>query len=219
MIRRHSLVWLNVPPISDHSSHSVEAWFESGHPFMVCRTRLGEELSLGFCLPRTGDDPRSPARIGVSSRSAHIQHIARPPEVIAAEPTQPAQAARPLRLSDGSLPHLPVHPWLPPPPTCTARVIGSHMWQFLTGEPYTCASSDMDLVLDIPHAGLLDEAAAFLHTAQELSAWKLDAELSIPNLGEVHWREWLSPAELVLIKSLDAVELHHRQWFQPGSCP
>lgn len=93
------------------------------------------------------------------------------------------------------------------------------MWELLTGKPYTAAHSDLDLVVDLPHAGLLDEAAAFLSLAQERIPWRLDAELSVAGRGEVHWREWLSPVEQVLVKSLQTVELRDRACFRAGACP
>jgi phosphoribosyl-dephospho-CoA transferase len=92
------------------------------------------------------------------------------------------------------------------------------MWQFLTGVQYTTGSSDIDMVMDISHAALLDQASSFLTKAHDLSPWRLDAEISIPDLGEVHWKEWLTPANPVLVKSVDSVHLRPRKWFHqsPG---
>ncbi len=215
-LRRHSLVWLSRPPVSDQSPDIAQAWFESGHPFMVCRTRPGEDLSLGFCLPlplsKKSDDPRSPARIAAESKHADIQHIARPPDFhLVEDPRQDSKwhwlpANDPLKTS-GGMPDI-----FLPPDGCTLRLIGSRMWQFLTGVRYTSERSDMDIVMDIAHCGLMDEAAAFLIKANDLSPWKLDGEISIPDLGEVHWKEWLSPANPVLVKSLEVVELRSREW-------
>lgn len=186
---------------------------------MVCRTRPGEDLSLGFCLPRTPANAGSPDRIPAASCYAHIQHLTRPPQLTGTVPPQGHALLPPLRLSAGSLPGLPLLRWPPAPAAVTVRVTGSRMWQFLTGKPYTSAHSDLDLVVDLPHAGLLDEAAAFLTLAQERIPWRLDGELSVAGRGEVHWREWLSPVEQVLVKSLHSVELRDRAWIRACVSP
>jgi len=93
------------------------------------------------------------------------------------------------------------------------------MWEFLTGARYTSADSDLDLVMDLPDACLADPAASFLAHAQAISPWSLDAELSFPRIGDVHWKEWHSGAETVLVKSLDAVKLFPRAWVARGGVP
>ncbi len=173
---------------------------------MVCRTRANEELSLGFCVPPKGDGPGSPGRLAAHGKLGDIQEIRRPPNVmeISALPVQDLEADPARRL--------PWAGWPTAPEGCTLRLVGSRMWEFLTGVRYTSATSDLDLVIDLVDAHLLGQAATFLSGINALSPWKIDAEISIPHRGEVHWREWLSNAETILVKSLHSVDLQPRAW-------
>lgn len=99
------------------------------------------------------------------------------------------------------------------PSGCVPRMIGSRMWEFLTGTRYTTAQSDLDLVVDLSDAGSANQAGAFLSKLQTICSLRLDAEFSFPGRGEVHWREWLSEADPLLVKSFQEVALRPRQWF------
>lgn len=91
------------------------------------------------------------------------------------------------------------------------------MWEFLTGVQYSSEKSDLDLVVDVADVSLIDPAVAFLSQVQAMAPWKLDAEISIPEHGEVHWKEWLAAADTVLVKSLKTVELRPREWMRLDS--
>lgn len=208
MIRRHSLVWLKSPPLSSDSPVLTETWFEAGHPFMVCRTRAQEELSLGFCLPRGQGEAGSPRRLAVSGKISEIQEMSRPPDV--AEITTRRSSWDPHGKERWG------H-WPQAPEGCSLRLIGSRMWENLTGVRYTSASSDLDLVLDLVDASQLDEGAAYLTQISAMSPCNLDAELSIPKQGEVHWKEWISGMDPLLVKSVASVELRSREGLTQGS--
>lgn len=211
MIRRHSLVWLKSPPLALESLSLTEAWFEAGNPFIVCRTRSREELSLGFCLPRSPGVTGSPDRYAAHGKLADITIISRPPSVSEA-----------LRLSasgtTGSQCEIPWAGWPQAPEGCALRIIGSSMWELLTGVKYRTETSDIDLVLDVADAGGIDKGAAYLEQLFAQSPGKLDAEISIPNRGEVHAKEWLSLADPVLVKSLASVQLQPREWVRQTLC-
>lgn len=183
MIPRHSLVWLRDGAIS--LNDEARAWRAKGYPFIVCRTRPNEELSLGFCQPQQ----KSPSRLAVAARMADIERLSRPPALSTAMPE--------LRV--------------PGPAPCPVRIIGSRMWEALTGLLFTRPESDIDLVLDLPAASQADAAVEYLLALRELTPLRVDAELSFPERGEVHWEEWQSQSPQVLVKSTTHVELLARE--------
>ena len=85
------------------------------------------------------------------------------------------------------------------------------MWQALAGGSYVNASSDLDVLIDVADAAGADRAADFLQRAAAECPFKLDGELSLPGLGEVHWREYLNGEPAILVKSLHAVRLVRRE--------
>jgi len=202
VIRRHSLVWLSRPPVSASWQEVACAWQEAGNPFVACRTRDSEELSLGFCLP-PADNSHPPVRIGVASYEADVTAISRPPDFFESAPR--LQIAVPLT---GCLD--PLRRFF------DVRVLGSRMWQALTGVRYVREESDLDLVLDWRGSGDLEEISSTLTEASAHSGIRLDAEISVPALGEIHWSEWFSESPSVLVKSCDAVRLLPRE--QIASC-
>ncbi len=185
MIRRHSLVWLKRTPAAD----AAAAWFAAGHPFIVARTRPGEELSLGYCRPPSGPG-HPPSRHALAAALGDLRTTERPP--LLGDVT-----------SALGLPAL-------PPVSAEIRLIGSRLWQVLTGEPYGRPGSDLDLVVDLPNGSASDSAVAELTRLQTLLVPRLDAELSFPGHGEVHWQEWRSGVPRVLVKSLQGVALRDR---------
>jgi hypothetical protein len=246
------LVWLRNPPTTSDSMEAV-AWHEAGHPFIVCRKRPGEKLSLGFCLPKPLGQSGSPIRIAAHSDEANVARVDRPPALC----SEAAQRAIPRdiftrkqfldrinkmdkiperRVSETLLstahaacfhpvnlvnpveapqsPNLGLNKLLSPPIGCIVRLIGSRMWEAITGTPYTNASSDLDLVIDLATSDAADPACEFLGSFT--SPIRLDAELSFPGRKEVHWKEWKSAADPLLVKSLDAVALVPRAELRQG---
>jgi phosphoribosyl-dephospho-CoA transferase len=231
-LRRHALVWLSQAPVPDLAGDAsgVDQWQEAGNPFIVCRRRGADaELSLGFCLPTPGLRPR---RIAVQAGHDRIVRIAHPPaleDVAAAhEPLEgsavdcrggcvsrpssgqafgPAatkwsfrdQVAELIRLSAAFA-----------EADLDVRVFGSWMWQALTGDPHVSPDSDLDVLIDVSTAAAADRAAAFLQAASGYSGLKVDGELSVPKIGEVHWREYLSGRKELLLKSLAGVRMIRR---------
>ena len=85
------------------------------------------------------------------------------------------------------------------------------MWQTLTGGSYVSASSDVDVLIDVADAAGANRAANFLRREDAGCPFKLDGELSLPGLGEVHWREYLNGEPAILVKSLNAVRMIRRE--------
>lgn len=90
------------------------------------------------------------------------------------------------------------------------RLIGSRMWGELTGESYCRPDSDIDLVVDLDSSSAVNSAVDFLAEAIARSAIPIDAELSFPGLGEIHWKEWHSSSPQLLVKSLETAQLISR---------
>ena len=187
MIRRHSLVWLSEAP---EGPETAAAWQEAGNPFIVCRTRPEETLSLGFCLPSASG---APARVAARSNLSHIVETSRPPLLgeVAAKLSMPVPPAL-LKPLEGA----------------TIRLIGSRMWEAITGTRYTTGTSDLDLVVDLSAPGVADEVCSLL--AHIDCPVRIDAELSFAGKGEVHWKEW--GRDPLLVKSLHAVGVKPQSW-------
>jgi len=196
-LRRHALVWLSRSPQPDVTGDdsAVGQWKADGNPFVVCRRRgEGEHLSLGFCLATPGQRPR---RIAARSRPEAILRVARPPLLEEVDALQPATFAR---LSDAAA-----------KAGLDIRVFGSWMWRTLTGGSYVNASSDLDVLIDVADAAGADRAASFLQREEAGCPFILDGELSLPGLGEVHWREYLNGEPSILVKSLNAARMIRRE--------
>ena len=181
MIRRHSLAWLREIPAG--VPESAAAWQEAGNPFVVCRTRPGEELSLGFCLP--GDTVR---RIPVAASRSDVSEFSRPPAAREVAAHLPPDISEKLSGIPGG---------------CVVRLIGSRMWQAITGVCYVRPESDVDFVIDL--GGVSDVATAASWVSSLESGARVDAELSLPGIGEIHANEWGS--ESLLVKSLGGIRV------------
>jgi phosphoribosyl-dephospho-CoA transferase len=150
-----------------------------------------------------------PRRVAAQASHDQIVRIARPPsleEVVAAHKVHGPgafafreQAEALIRLSASAA-----------EAALDFRVFGSWMWQTLTGDLHVSADSDLDSLIEVSTSAGADRAAAFLQTASADSPFKVDGELSIPCLGEVHWREYLDGGPELLLKSLAAVRMIRR---------
>ncbi len=171
---------------------------------MVCRTRTGETLSLGFCLPSCDGGKHTPRRLGASATIEDIAKISRPPDL------------RDIGEKVGLAPR----EWetlQKPPQGCTVRLIGSRLWALLTGGCYVRSTSDLDVVVDLIDVAAADAGAGFLASANLRLSVSVDGELSFPGTGEVHWKEWLSESQHLLLKSVDRVALIPRAEFSAPS--
>lgn len=182
---RHSLVWLaNGPTIAPFADH-----WNRGLPFVLCRPRDGEEISLGICLPPAPGS--KPSRHALAVQMADVGMLARPPL---------------LREVAARLPLL--NPLLPL--VTNPRVIGSGMWEFLTHEKFLTQTSDIDMVWDLGVGENPAHAVEFFHRADAFPM-RIDGEISFPGVGEVAWREWASSSKTVLVKSMNDVTIMQRE--------
>jgi phosphoribosyl-dephospho-CoA transferase len=89
------------------------------------------------------------------------------------------------------------------------RLFGSHAWQELTGLPYVTANSDIDLFIDIASTIEWQEFLSLGEDPGAESRVRLDVEVIFRGDASFSWREYLGPAENILIKS------NHAVWLEP----
>lgn len=189
-------MWLKNPPLPHLESEArhVGQWHHCGHPFIVARQRDLATLSLGFCLA-TGPATR-PRRISVRARHEDILRTAPPPSLATVAQHHPALAALSQAAHATKLP---------------IRIFGSYMWQTLTGDFYVTPASDLDTLIEVASAADATRATTFLSTAASHCPLKIDGELSIKNLGEVHWREFFEHSPDLLLKTITTARLIDRE--------
>lgn len=79
------------------------------------------------------------------------------------------------------------------------RLYGSRAWELLTGLPYVTPDSDFDLLVDIDTPMAWE---SFLSADLPLPAQpRVDLEVIFRGDASFSWREYLGPAEDILIKS------------------
>ncbi len=191
MIRRHSLAWLKNPP---PGPDMAMAWQGSGNPFIVCRTRPGEEVSLGFCLPPTSPD-LPPRRIGLAVSKQDLAEVIRPPAFPEFKIDLPESVSAELEKLAG---------------VCAVRLIGSRLWQFLLDVPYTRPGSDLDLVLDFSGTSRIEAVSEILGPLVLGAPVRIDPEIALADGRDFAWREWISPTPEILVKSTSDLQLVSR---------
>lgn len=86
------------------------------------------------------------------------------------------------------------------------RIFGSHAWQKLTGLAYVTETSDVDLIWDVSSPEEWEKATQPSHVQEELFAIpgqspRVDLEVVFRGDVSFSWREYLGPADDILIKS------------------
>lgn len=94
-------------------------------------------------------------------------------------------------------------------PGFAVRLFGSHAWQRLTGLTYVTETSDIDLLVEISSRA---DWSTFLACGVELPAQPhIDLEVILAGDASFSWREYLGPAEDILIKSNRRVWLERKE--------
>jgi phosphoribosyl-dephospho-CoA transferase len=200
-LRRHTLVWLSQAPGAETEDDRSRAarWHEAGRPFVVTRRRNdGHEVGLGFCTTDPAHPELRPRRVAARTDPTLIVRHARPPALgeIARCPAATTRADSFSRLTAAAA-----------DAGVALQVYGSWMWQALTGERHVHAGSDLDVVIDVADLGGAARTADFLAHAEQDLPFRIDGELSFPDLGEVPWRELLQDRDEILLKSIDTLQL------------
>jgi phosphoribosyl-dephospho-CoA transferase len=207
MYSRHDLVWLTPEgwraaagrAVPDERA-AVEHWAAQGWPATVRRHDAGSgaaTVALGLSLP---PDPGNGSKPKIALHALH-RHVARhtPPMALAdALPAAPPAWGDGLRALDTA-----AGPGY-------LRVYGSLALQAMTGRPYLCAASDIDLMFCPASVAQLDTLMGLL--ASHAEHLPLDGEAVFPSGDAVAWKEWRGaggPAR-VLVKSIDGARLANR---------
>ncbi|TWB34562.1 malonate decarboxylase holo-[acyl-carrier-protein] synthase [Nitrospirillum pindoramense] len=201
--RRHDLAYLTPAAWRDHVAgleDTVLDWADFGRPAIFRRRLCGDPagaVPLGLPLP----PGMGRKRLALSCPPDAIRWVAPPPLL------RDARAAAPeawQTVIDALLSREPA--W---------RCFGSLAWQHLTGLPYLTATSDLDLLIPCPTQA---DAARLTTALAEIAVeapMRLDAELLSPAGAGVQWREWMSDAPDLLVKTAEATTLVPREGVFP----
>ena len=192
-LRRHQFVRVCADALEAQSGRRDEPllryWLARGWPLIVRRS-LAEEtgVPLGLALPPSSGK----RRLSLTVQREHIAAVAEPPtiaEVLDAAP----QPWRPVlhELQALATAH-----------EVCCRVFGGLAWQLLTGLQYLSASSDLDLLLDLPSgAGRLASLLTGLAEIDSRAPMRIDGELVRSDRAGVNWRELHAAPREVVVKT------------------
>lgn len=179
----------------------VAGWAERGFPLVLRRPLVGDppgEWPLGLPLPPA----HNKRRIALTLPEQDISAMAPAPRLADAAQNAPDEwhhAIDRLLLLD-----------------MTTRCFGSLAWQHMTGLAYLSATSDLDLLWDLPAYphDLIIGIEAITRTAP----MRIDGEVSGPH-GAVQWRELQAAVDNVVVKGETGVTLMLKDTFLAGVCP
>ncbi|MDO8320553.1 malonate decarboxylase holo-[acyl-carrier-protein] synthase [Rhodoferax sp.] len=181
-LARNQLVWLHAQGWAQLQAQAWDAeaqtmlahWQCHGLPLVVCRQRV--EVAPGqLCLGLPAPLQWSRRRLALTVAVAQVAAVGAFPtlqQVAQAKPWEKAALALGRALGACGV---------------TARVYGSHGWQWLTHMPYLHDASDIDVSVEVPDFATACQAAALL-AAAELGP-RLDGEIVFPGGQAVAWRE------------------------------
>jgi phosphoribosyl-dephospho-CoA transferase len=200
--KRHDLVFVKLdawhallkarPELAAHPY--VSQWVDNNWPLIRRRPLPGETgIALGLPLPPM----LGRQRLALNLPAEAIRTSLRPPPLADCAGVAPAAWRRIiadlLELDDSVL------------------CFGSLAWQQMTGLPYLTPGSDLDLLWtarSATHAARLAQGIAAVESTAPL---RLDGELLMPSGQAVQWREWLSDAPQLLVKSITGVTMTPRE--------
>lgn len=210
-LARNQLVWLHAQAWLQVQAHVWDAevqamlahWRDHHLPLVVCRQRIEaptDQICLGLPAPLQWSRRRLALTVGLDQVAA-MGAFPTLFQVAQVNPWGPAA----LEL-DGKLTQLGV----------TARVYGSHGWQWLTHMSYLHDSSDIDITLRVPDFETACRVVTLL-AAAELGP-RLDGEIVFPGGQAVAWREFqrllAGHTAQVLLKNRQSIRLATRAELQ-----
>lgn len=174
----------------------LEHWAAHGLPLVVTRQRDDKGIAMGLSAPRRWNHRRLAVQVD-RTEVLYFDEFPRLDQLV----TQLPQSARaPARRLATAL------------QACgaTARVYGSHGWQYLTGLQHVREGSDLDVWVGVGSDEQADAVAAAL-TAFAAPSRRLDGELVFAGDSAIAWREWLSGrtgrANALLVKRLHGASM------------
>ncbi|KWF30062.1 malonate decarboxylase holo-[acyl-carrier-protein] synthase [Burkholderia pseudomultivorans] len=175
----------------------VRRWAEHGWPLIVRRASPDEaaagRVPLGMPLPPSVGKRRVALNVAADAL-ATVGPLPALADVRAAAPDAWQPALRELEAL-GARCGVPAH------------VFGSLAWQWLTGETYLGASSDLDLVFPLPDADRLAPLLDGLAAIDARAPMRIDGELLRDDGAGVNWRELQARLPEVALKTATGVEL------------
>jgi phosphoribosyl-dephospho-CoA transferase len=209
-LRRHALVRrLSRAPEAGNDRDRMLAgrWQAAGRPFVVTRRGADPDaVGLGFCVVDPDHPELKPRRVAARCGRDDVIAVDRPPrldEIARCAAAAPHAASFSRLIVAARSADLDI------------RVYGSWMWQALTTERHVHDGSDLDVLIDVADAAEAERAATFLERQEPGLAFRIDGEISIAGLGEVHWRELQQGRAEILVKSIDALRLTPRTELRP----
>ena len=173
-------------------------WADQALPVVVTRQAEpdADVIALGLCAPRRWQRRRLALRVPRAD-VLYFDEFPRLAQLVMQLPPAARPAARRLASALQAC-------------GATARVYGSHGWQFLSGLNHLREGSDLDLWVGVEDVEQADAVAAALE-AFSAPALRLDGELVFPGDAAVAWREWLAwregRSQAVLVKRLHGAAL------------
>lgn len=213
-LHRHQIAWLShdgwqrvlARDWDADARGCLQHWAEQRLPVVVTRQPegdAGDAIALGLCAPGRWQRRRLALKVPRSD-VLYFDEFPRLERLV----TQLPVAAR-----------LPARRLVTALQACgaTARVYGSHGWQYLTGLNHLREGSDLDLWVGVADAHQADAVAAAL--SDFTAPTRLDGELVFDGGAAVAWREWLAWREgrvrALLVKRLHgAATLTSAEWVE-----
>lgn len=195
------------PPHHDRFMAVFQCWQQQEWPAVVRRRDAAagdDEVCIGFALPpQDGYKPKVAATVKIAHILEHQSALSLN-SVINAAPAPWQETLRQLQI-EASVAGI------------RFRVYGSLAMQFLTGQTYIGASSDVDLLFRPQDQEHLVTGLALLVQYQKQMA--LDGEIIFPQDQAVAWKEWLLSDSVldpdnhqkVLVKDLQQVRLMEKR--------
>lgn len=210
--QRHDLVWLGDdawPAVLQTfgAPDLLRQWQQEEWPAVVTRRHpdaAEDEICIGFPLPPVnGNKPRFAATVKVEHIAIHQSALSLHTVIAIVPPVWQA-----------GLQHLHQQALMA---GIKLRVYGSVAMQFLTGQDYLSATSDIDILFRPYHQAQLRAGLALLQEQQQ--TLPIDGEIVFPGEAAVAWKEWIQPAhagqdfnqQRVMVKDMHGVSLRIRQ--------
>lgn len=167
----------------------LQQWAERRWPVVVRRPNCadaGAAVPIGIPLPPF----LGKARVALAAPPCAILASAPPPLLRDAAMAAPRHWQATIATLLAALP--------------AVRCFGGLAWQYLTLLPYLTEASDLDLIVECDDHDAANQAGLALQEIAGAAKPGLDGELIAANGDAVHWREWMSGAAMVIVKSRDA---------------
>jgi phosphoribosyl-dephospho-CoA transferase len=188
----------------DRARAATAGWLSRNRPLIVRRTESlrRDEVALGLPLPPS----QGKRRIALWARRSAIDCAREPPSTVEIRDRLPVSWRILLSELDAAA----------RAQQLTFRVVGSAMWQALTGLCYLTPDSDLDLLWRVEDVAAITPTCRLLATLERRLARRVDCELLFAD-GAVSWREWWTTPDdaRVLVKRIDRVRLESKRGLMP----